>query len=758
MIESFAIKETMISKLAVISILVVLIICTLYYYFDKRIRVSDDENSAVTEGFGSSVKRMLNVVESFTGADNNKDLIKNGNFGGGKNVGNAINAYNKVGEKGSGLKIVRDGSNGGSGQHYLRIGVGSVGYKLSVNLKAATSYRLSAMWRDANGRDNLYNIVMPLSNQREKILSCNGNVGAKRPGGWTEMVYVFTTPKNLKTGGGGAVDIYLTYKTDIERSVTDISLSSTNPNSSNMPSVDSLRSYVSGDKFSGNSWSLSGGDVGLTWTRKPNIGEGAFLTVGNTLKGGASNKLFSGGSGAGGSEGEDRSFTVFVYAKGVGEGKDGYGNLLNVGGGQGREGQALAVLVPNGSGDMKYILDDDKKGKNFGIVGVNGGEEHVYAVRYDTGADGKVSELSIFVDGASLVSGDSGVTIKNLYYNSDNLLVNAFGLWKAELYGVAIHNAALSKKEITQFGDYMKSNKGRAVVSGAGTGAGAVDSGCNGGNAGSGNDGSNAFLRDMDRNSSLNYWNDNDPDGADGKFDNMSKDRLLEMCTIEADMNPNGAHEACQAYDRRFGSGYDCERNDYCPPAYYKNGKFWVYIPKKSYWARKYGYWGARSYSNDIENARRVYQMNFPECRVPDVLRKEKYIGDMSKCPFVINKDNPCNDYACKGVDWSDPAHFDKEIDNRCRVSVNKYCSNHWDKDESCMCWAPDNFEKKECKEYRKRFSGIDWSLFNINDFAIEDHKDYNKIVKDTRATCWGCSGNEEGDGDRRYKVGRVKA
>lgn len=738
----------MINKLAVISVLVVLILCALYYYFDKRIKSSDADNADVNEGFGSSVQRMLGVVESFTGTDS-KDLIKNGNFAGGKSIGNADKEYNKIGQKGSGLKIVRDGSNGGSGQHYLKIGVGSVGYKLSVNLKAATSYRLSAMWKGEDGRDNLYNIVMPLTNQRVKVLSCNGDEGAKRPGGWTEMVYVFTTPKNLKIGGGGAVDIYLTYKTDTERDVTDVSLSVTNLNSGNMPSVDSLRSYVSGDKFSGNSWPLSGGDVGMTWMQKPNVGRGAFLTVGKTLKGGASNKLFA----------NNRSFTVFVYAKGVGAGDDGYGNLLNIGGGQGKEGQALAVLIPNGSGDMKYRLDDDKKGENFGIVGVTGGEEHVYAVRYDTGSDGKNSELSIFVDGGSLVSGDKGEKIKNLYYNSDNLLINAWGQWKAELYGVAIHNAALTKDEIVKFGDYMKSNKGRAVVSGAGKGAGAVDSGCNGGNAGNGSGGDNAFIRDMDRNSSLNYWNDNDPDNADSKYDKMSRDRLLELCTIEADMNPNGAHEACQAYDRRFGSGFDCERNDYCPPAYYKNGKFWVYIPKRSYWAKKYGYWGARSYSNDIENARRVYQMNFPECRIPDVLRKEKYIGDMSKCPFVINKDNPCNDYACKDVDWSDPAHFDKDIDNRCRVSVNKYCSNHWDKDESCMCWAPDNFEKKECKEYRKRFSGIDWSLFNINDFAIEDHKDYDKIVRDTRATCWGCSGNDgEGAADRRYKVGRVKA
>lgn len=712
-------------KLLIIALLIVVSLCTLYYYFDKRIKVNDDIEGFNLAKVGTSMGQMLENIENFVGADSG-ELIKNGNFAGGKQIGNADQVYNKMG---TGLEIVRDGGNGGSGQHYLKISPGSKGYRMQVNLEADKFYRLSGMWKGGKaGDDNLYNIVMPTSDQRDVLLTCNGNEGQKR-GEWTEMIYVFKTPKNLVKNG--VVDIYLTYKPNVVKEVTDVSLAVTVPNSSNMPNADSLKTYVTGTKFNGNSWALSGGDSGLMWKNKPNVGEGGFLTYGNVLVGEKSNKIF-------GKDG-NRSFTVLLLAKGIGGSGDGSGEALSVGGGQSR---ALVVRVPNGNGKIKYSIDD-KTDNEFGVVGVTGGGEHVYAIRYDH--DKKT--LDVFVDGNN-IGGLGGKSVGNLYFNNDKLMIGADGKWRAVLFAVQIHDRALSDGDVMKSGEYMRSNKGRQISRPAGVDGGNVSGGllsCTNGNMTR-----NKFLQELDKNAAVNYRHDNDPDRSDKYYDRVGKDKLLEMCMTEADMNPTGANEACQAYDRRFGSTYDCERNDFCPPAYYKNGKFWVYIPKRSYWAKKYGYWGARSYSNDIDNARKVYQVNFPECRVPDVLRKEKYMGDMSKCPFVINKDNPCNDYACKGVDWTDPAHFDKDIDNKCRVSVGKYCSNNWDKDESCSCWNPDNYDNKTCKEYRKRFSGIDWSLFNVDDFAIEDHKDYDKIVGTARATCWGCSGAREQAPDRR--------
>lgn len=716
-------------KLGVCVLLVLVALCALYYYFDKRIKANDAVEEYNLEKFGKSMGGMLSTIEHFAGADSG-ELIKSGNFSGGKHIGNADKVYN--GDRG--LNIVK-GENGGSGQHYLKIVPGSSGYRIQVNLKPNKYYRLSGVWKGADkGTDNLYNIVMPTNDQRDILLTCNGNEGATRPGGWTEMVYVFKTPANLVKSG--VVDIYLTYKTDVVREVTDLSLSVTVPNSSNMPSADSLTSYVTGTKFNGNSWALSGGDAGLRWMNKPNVGEGGFLTFGNVLVGNASNKLF-------GKDGK-RGFTVLLLAKGAKNGQQDSDDaeMLYIGGGQGK---ALTVKVPHGNGNIKYSVDNEPH-KDYGDVGVTGSGEHVYAVVYDD----KKGKLFVYSDGNN-VGPIGGETIKNLYYNSDKLKIGADRKWNAVLYAVQIHSAALSAADVMKAGEYMRSNKGRQISRAGGVDGGNVEGSLL--NCTNGNMSANAFLRDMDKNAAINFRHDNDPDRSDKYYDGVGKEKLLEMCMIEADMNPNGANEACQAYDRRFGSGYDCERNDYCPPAYYKNGKFWVYIPKKSYWAKKYGYWGARSYSNDINNARKVYQINFPECRVPDVLREEKYMGDMSKCPFVINKDNPCNEYSCRGVDWTDPAHFDKEIDNKCRVSVGKYCTNNWDKDESCSCWNPDNYENATCKEYRKRFSGIDWSLFNINDFAIEDHKDYDKIVGTARATCWGCSGAKEQGADRRYVV-----
>lgn len=713
-----------INKPLVVSVLSVLVLVVLYYYFDTRIKDNDTIEKMNLNNVGKSLSQILDNIEHFDGAGQG-ELIQNGSFAGGRHIKNSDKNYNKTGTTGSGLKIVKDGSNGGVSQHYLKISKGSVGYRLHVNLKAGKHYRLSGMWKgDVNANDNLYNIVMKTTDQRTVILSCNGKQGHVN-GDWKNMVYVFKTPANLKKDG--TVDIYLTYKSDVIRDVTDISLSQVDPNSANMPNADSTQVYLSGTKYDGNLWS---GNGTMRWNKKPNVEKDeAFLTQGNQLIGGKSDDLL----------GEnDNSFTVLLYAKGR-EGK-GNGEVLSIGGGQ---KTSLNVYLPNGNNDVKFSVDGGKIEK-YGKIGVSGGGEHVYAIKYDN----ESSKLYIYVDGNELLSG--GKKIKKLYYNKDPLVINADGEWDVLLYGVSIHNKALSSSDVLNVGEYMRSNKGRVAKGGMGINAVTDDSvmACNGGNMSA-----NKFVQAFDDNASINYNNDNDPDVSDNYYDRVGKNKLLELCMIEADMNPTGANEACQAYDRRFGNSYDCQRNDYCPPAYYKAGKFWVYIPKKSYWAKKYGYWGARSYSNDIDNARAVYQVNFPECRIPDVLRKEKYMGDMSKCPFIINKDNPCNDYSCKKVDWTDPKHFDKEVDNKCRISVNKYCTNNWDKDASCVCWNPDYIENATCKEYRKKFSGIDWSLFNVNDFAIEDHKDYDKIVNTARSTCWGCSGSGETASDRRYIV-----
>ena len=721
----------MVLRHIILTVLVVLVLVSLYRYFDKYIKVGDAVEGYNLEKFGGTMKKILSNIEHFT--TDSSDLIINGNFAGGKAPQNADKVYNSI----QGTEIIQ-ADNGGTGQYYLKIPVGANSYKLHVNLEASKSYKLSAMWYGQleDTADNLYNICIPSTSrkgsQKNIALTCNGIMTQTR-NKWTEMVQTFNTPDDLKSGG--EVDIYLTYKPKVERFVTDISL--TLDNGIDVPSSGNLKTYVTGDTFEGQGWPLSGGDSGMKWQNKPQVDQewGAFITKGNTLMGGPSQDLL----GSGGSN----SFTILMIA--VGLGGSGIGEALVIGGGQ---GSALRIGLPNSNGKVMYGIDN-KKMTNLGDVGITNGSGvmHTYAIRYD--ADKKSGGLSVYIDNSPLVSDDNGITVPNLYYNKEPLRINADRQWNVGLHSVMIYNKALSLGEIKDANAYMLTNKGKHL---GGDGGKSKVSGsllmCTNGNTTG-----KLFLRDFEGNAAINFNNNNDPDNSWQYYESLGKDKLLELCIQEADMNPTGANLACQAYDSLYGNTYDCERNDFCPPAYFNNGKFWVYIPKKSYWAKKYGYWGARSYSNDIDNARAVYQVNFPECRVPDALRKEKYTGDMSKCPFVINKDNPCNDYACKDVDWTNPAHMKADLDNKCRISVSKYCSNNYDKDDSCVCWAPDNYEKDVCKQYRKQFSAIDWSLFNINDFAIEDHKDFNKTMRLARSTCWGCSGTDEQKSDRKYIV-----
>jgi hypothetical protein len=176
---------------------------------------------------------------------------------------------------------------------------------------------------------------------------------------------------------------------------------------------------------------------------------------------------------------------------------------------------------------------------------------------------------------------------------------------------------------------------------------------------------------------------------------------------------------------------------DMCPQTIFENGHYYVVVPEGSKLAMSVGYHGARDYGTDIDNAKHIFEINFPKCEIPDILDKLKFRGDLENCPFILtNEENPCKKYECVDVEWNKK---DAKIGNKtCKKSVDSYCSKYANLDGACYCWKSENKDKKECLKFRGRFE--DDETCDFRKFPIEKHPDSDKYIEKAKIPCWGCN------------------
>jgi hypothetical protein len=179
----------------------------------------------------------------------------------------------------------------------------------------------------------------------------------------------------------------------------------------------------------------------------------------------------------------------------------------------------------------------------------------------------------------------------------------------------------------------------------------------------------------------------------------------------------------------------DDNKNIMCPKVIYENDHYYVIIPYGSKLAKDIGYNGIRDYGGDIDTARKIFEINFPKCKIPDMLDKTKYRADLSNCPFVmLTPDNPCNQFECRKTDWSNGI----PNNNNCKRSIDVYCSKYSDVDSACYCWRKENRDKQECLKWRGNFESEDKCDFRK--FDIEKHPDSKDYIKKSKIPCWGCN------------------
>jgi len=177
------------------------------------------------------------------------------------------------------------------------------------------------------------------------------------------------------------------------------------------------------------------------------------------------------------------------------------------------------------------------------------------------------------------------------------------------------------------------------------------------------------------------------------------------------------------------------KNNQICPKVIYENDRYYVIIPHGSKLAKDIGYSGIRDYGGDIDTARKIFEINFSKCKLPDILDKTKYKADLSECPFVmLTPDNPCNQFECRKTNWTNGIPDNKN----CKRSVDVYCSKYSDVDPACYCWRKENLEKSECMKWRGNFEAEDKCDFRK--FDIEKHPDSKDYIKKSKIPCWGCN------------------
>ena len=211
----------------------------------------------------------------------------------------------------------------------------------------------------------------------------------------------------------------------------------------------------------------------------------------------------------------------------------------------------------------------------------------------------------------------------------------------------------------------------------------------------------------------------------------------------------SGRHGGGRHGDGRHGSGRHgghgrCNNRHHsdgeCPIAYMKNGKYIVYIPKNSKGARELGKHGEFDYGKKRHHAKRIYESNFPDCPVPEILDDNANNPTLDSCPFIVREHNPCYSRACRDTDWSkwDSGDITKcKMKSKCKGLVDNYCKMYNQIDPACECWDPSMKDDPKCAKFRNYFNTGD--NCSPSQFDINDHPDIGKYIRRDNIPCWNC-------------------
>lgn len=443
---------------------------------------------------------------------------------------------------------------------------------------------------------------------------------------------------------------------------------------------------------------LSSRGLNYKWKTKPSWdNDGYFRTKNNILTGPSSATLL----------GRTNEFSLVLQSRNIkNENVVDNGLAIFI---PGNQGIAFALSIHD-EGIMKMIFSD----KIFVFKGpFNPFSDSIYTFTYKNG------NLNIWVDGIQL---ETFKGLNRLYFNEQLVKINQDSKWQADLYTFMVYNKELNQNEINYINYYLKY---RPIAS---LPIIPIEK--------------SKKNKKMKKIKKVKKHSNSDDSDSDEEFKKYKKDCHQECKDYYQDIN-KCKHDirACKKYcdDKRSKGDQLCYQKDTdeCPTAYIKNKEYMIYIPKRSKYSAKLG-WGEQSYGPFKERAHKLYVMNFPDCRIPEVLRYDRPRHDV--CPYIVAKGNPCSSEECKYVDWTAKDLDKMGMTKECRKNISHYCHKNKDIDPNCWCWKDSNRLNPECQKHRRKFEPPEDYGFNINVYEIEEHPDFKNYIRKDRIPCWGCN------------------
>lgn len=715
-------------SVTIISGLTLLLLLFLYFHYNR---------GDISEGLRSKV--FQKYKEHFTNSDNR--MIQNGSFQYGESP-------KQFSEKKGSYEVTKVSNPGNSSYALQQTGADGY-YMLRVPVKAGKKYSLSYWIGKSdhwNGRDKNFNIKLG-----QRVLSGDGKlIGSKRvdTNNWNKYRYTFKVDKN----DPNTAEIYIGYKpgaTAGERFFTDLNMYPMvgDNQSFPIPLRDGLETYIN----TANPESSSGGRVmkdlstqgnDMTWKNKPSREDDHVNTRSNQLVGKVK-------------KGKADAFTVSVLLKPI-RGAKGEGTLVNI---PGNQDVALMVEMKNNMSGLDVTVGS----KKFSYKGKMIKEKSLISITYN----GKSGKVILYQNGTRLIT-KSGMGA--LHFNG-KIVFNADSKLDAKLFAALVYDRALSGDDLNSLNQYFQSYNPRRRTDGIynyqmnNDVPGDVDDA----DYGVGVDNSavlgmedNAFVQEFDNRAQhgiKNSWHERTNRGrptlqdcVNDYNDEMRRHQYqgkkgtpmlsdVPSCRRACQVKGNDSKEnswMCERIEQEINSEKRCKDSD-CPEAYLSGDSYMVYVKPGSKYAEQLGRSGNFDYGTNRRRAREIYIQNFKGCEVPEILTPHGYKANMDGCPFIIDEMNPCKEYSCRKVDWSEKNPAKQGLNKSCRRSISNYCDRFKHKDPNCVCWEKRYEDTPRCRALRD-FMDDRGDKCRVDVFEITEHPDIKDYIKRDKVPCWNCN------------------
>lgn len=527
------------------------------------------------------------------------------------------------------------------------------------------------------------------------------------------------------------------------------------PEAPNFIFNDKLNLYLDGYHTEANSrvWndvSTFGND--LSWSSNPFINSSGSVNTNNNILSGRTSKQILGDS--------DSSFTFNIVMQTTSEDND-ISGLSELSGDDDNNTSTILTIPGNNSYSLRLVLDKSTntlilKLPNNKMLSSNAGlvlnNETMISIIYTTGG-----KIKLYQDGNIIIDDTCDI----LYYSStDQIQINPNKDLNINLYAILNYERVVSVDELNKIRQYFITQQNKDFHS--------LNS----------NDltfDSSFYKKEWN---SVSAYNKRDPSQSyinDNMFNTQYTNQSYLFQTDKKYCLPQ-ANSICQAFMDDTKRYQECMRNarnvipsckNYCddsanknsliceieekcgvsnqfdavkdcPNSYKRFGEYMVYIKPDSYYANEMQYSGEKSYGKNLENARTMYQMNFPKCPLPSNLKPGEGKNTLDRCPYIIHEGNPCYQTSCAGIDWSESNYKNINMNDKCKKSISYYCQINADLDDMCKCWRDEYKDNSKCIEYKKFFENPK-DYCPVSSFNIEDHPNINQYIKKDNIPCFGC-------------------